>query len=179
MKQCIREKTLGLICMILLTCGYSLGQVQADSCDCEEPSLEVAFAAADFVVEGTCVFANTNWMSGGAKYTFEVAQSWKRSTDQLFVVNTPFESQCGAVFEEGKTYLVFVEKKFSFKTFACRGNRLAAGVDVTVLGDPMFPKKSPMATRMIWTISILALLASLFIGFVVLRKKIRPDSSSS
>ncbi len=144
----------------------------AADCTCDSLLPKAAFVQADLVVLGKCVFVNTNWMSGGMKYTFEVVNTWKRHTDQLFVVNSPFPQDCGGQFEVGKEYVVFVEKSFTPKTNACMGNQLANQIDTSAFGEPLFPQTSAMANMMIWTISGLALLAGLFVAFVVLRKRI-------
>jgi hypothetical protein len=139
------------------------------ACPCDPDSVP----PADYVFTGTCVYINTNWIAGGMKYSFEVQQSWGRRIDRYHIVSTPFDYNCGAVFEQGKTYLVYVRRKFTPKTDACMGTRSYDPSDpaLAALGQPMPPSPSPLTGTMIWTVSILALLASGFLAFVVLRRR--------
>ncbi|MDX1908532.1 MAG: hypothetical protein SF053_15960 [Bacteroidia bacterium] len=163
-----------LFCCLILGCSKP-----APPCDCPAPTPEQALAGADIVFEGICRYAQTNWVSGGMKYSFEVKQTWKRGLDRYAVVNTPFENQCGVVFEEGQTYLVYVRKKFSPRTDRCLGARaiLMAGEDLTFLGPGMAPRPSPLIGTMMWAITIPVILAMVFLVLVVLRKRILPPKS--
>ncbi len=128
---------------------------------------------ADLIIQGIAVRVTTNWMSGGWKYTFKVSQSWKRSTDQVLFINSPWEKDCGFIFKEGLEYLVYINKGFTMKTFQCSGNVLLSEADTQLvsLGKGITPKRSPQVAYMYWTVSILAALGLIFIGFVVLKKR--------
>ncbi|MEM7656462.1 MAG: hypothetical protein AAF399_10070 [Bacteroidota bacterium] len=145
--------------------------LQAADCDCETVEVADAVARADIVFSGTCIFVNTNWVSGGMKYTFSVDNNWKGGTDSLFIVHSAFEKDCGYKFEEGEAYLVFVRKKFSPKTDQCLGNRLLSTADLSQLGTPTSPRTSSLMMPMIWTIGLLGVGAMLFIGFVLFRSR--------
>ncbi|MEO0470359.1 MAG: hypothetical protein AAF206_12100 [Bacteroidota bacterium] len=150
---------------------------QAANCDCEVPaSDEAALEQADVAVAGRVVFVNTNWMSGGMKYSFQVEKSWKRSVDKLLIVNSPFSQECGQSFEDGQRYLLFANKKFGFKTNACAGSRLLTKQEEPFPNQTSFaPQRSAMAGIMLWTIVGICVFASSVLAFVVLRKKINPS----
>ena len=160
------------LCLIVCLCNTSIAQ----SCDCNEISQQEAFDEANLIFDGVVVRVNTNWMSGGWKYTFKINQSWKRSTDQVLIINSPWKKDCGYIFKEGKRYLVYVRKKFSMKTYQCIGNmefeeeheRLSS------LGPSFEPSTSTQYGSILWIMSGMAALAMLALAFVVLRKKIRP-----
>ncbi|WNJ16478.1 hypothetical protein [Pontibacter sp. G13] len=143
------------------------------ACECESIEDSQAVEQADFLFAGKCIGTNSNWMSGGMKYTFLVEHTWKRRLDSIFIVNTPFESQCGMAFEEGARYLVFVEKKFTPKTNACMGNRKIEDpeTELSFLGESMAPEPSSLIFPMIGILSLLVIAGIAFLAFVVLRKK--------
>lgn len=151
--------------------------VQAQPCDCEPPaSNNEALEAATYAFVGKCVLLNTNWMSGGMKYSFEVEKSWKKAAPRLIIVNSPFIQECGGMkFEVGKRYLVFVEKKFSHKTNRCMGSKAVVEEEVAALGEGMAPQPSKMVMPMIWTISILAVIFLALVIFVATKKKTKPS----
>jgi len=144
------------------------------ACECPDSLAQSQYAKkADLIIQGEVVRVTTNWMSGGWKYTFKVSQSWKRSTDHVLFINSPWEKDCGFIFKEGEVYLVYVTKGFTMKTFQCSGNvpLSEAGSQLASLGKGLAPKRSPQVAYMYWTISILAALALILMGFVVLKKR--------
>ncbi|MEL7533706.1 MAG: hypothetical protein AAFN10_20505 [Bacteroidota bacterium] len=152
------------------------------ACECIPSSAQAKIDSADVVFDGTVIYVNTNWMSGGMKYTFQVHQTWKRRTDTIMVINSGFAStDCGYNFEEGKRYLVFARKKFSFKTDACAGNTLIEDADkyLSKLGQAQRPAQSSLVPIMYWTLSGLTALALAFMAFIVLRKRKTPTQNRS
>lgn len=118
------------------------------------------------------VRVESNWISGGMKYTFSVNRNWGKNTDKIMVVNTPFDRDCGYHFDQGRTYLVFATRKFNVKTFFCSGNKplSEAGADLARLGPGQPTRKSAQMATMMWVVAALGLLATLFVGLVVTRK---------
>ncbi|MEO0897687.1 MAG: hypothetical protein AAFY71_14880 [Bacteroidota bacterium] len=157
--------------LIFLILFIPLGKLMA--CECEPPQDPLAaLEQSTFAVYGKCVLVNTNWMSGGMKYSFQVNQSWKRSTEPLFIVNTPFAEECGGMkFEVGKEYLLFVEKKFSPKTNRCMGTRIAKEADIMALGQGIEPINTGKAFQLLWIISAMILGFSGILIFAILRKR--------
>ncbi len=156
------------LCMLfLLGIFYS-----SFACECKLPaSNEEALKASTFAFVGTCIQLNTNWMSGGMKYSFNVEKSWKGGTDKFMIVNAPFVNECGGMkFEVGKRYLVFVDKKFSPKTNRCLGTHEANPAEIEALGEGLEPQPSSLVQLMIWTISGLVFTFLLIVLFVVLKK---------
>ena len=141
-------------------------------CD-PEVSLQQQIDQADIIFSGTCIFVNSNWISGGQKYVFQVEQTWKRRIDSLFIVNSKWEQEGGYTFEKGQQYLVYVDKGFTPKTYLCMGNKLLteAEADLTLLGQGQAPQQSPQVNLMIWTVTILGLLSFLFLGFIIFGNK--------
>lgn len=157
-------------CLLILFVGLQ----QLYACECVVQSPQAQIDSADVVFDGTVIYVNTNWMSGGMKYTFQVHQTWKRRTDTVMVINSGFATtDCGYNFEQGKRYLVFARKKFSFKTDLCAGNTLIADADTYLnkLGPSQKPAKSSLIPIMYWTLSGLTFLALAFMAFIVLRKR--------
>ena len=154
----------------------------AEDCPCDAPpEPALAQAQADIIFSGTCIFANTNWMSGGMKFSFAVDQTWKGGTDSLFIVHTGWEVDCGYRFEEGETYLVYVRKKFSPKTDRCMGSKplAEAAADIAFLGTSQAPRKSAFLAPTSWVLGGLLFLALLFLAFIVLRNGAGPHRPSS
>lgn len=160
--------------LALLISTFFVQAVYGFSCKCPD-SLEVShyYNQADLVVQGTVVRVTTNWMSGGWKYTFKVSQSWKRPTDDVLFVNSPWEKDCGYIFNEGDEYLVYITKGFTMKTFQCSGNILVSQANKhhQYLGQGFPPEPSSQITFMYWTISIMVGLSMVFLGFIVLKKR--------
>ncbi|MEL6591724.1 MAG: hypothetical protein AAFQ68_16650 [Bacteroidota bacterium] len=152
----------------------------AFACECQTMGPQAKIDSADVVFDGTVIYVNTNWMSGGMKYTFQVHQSWKRRTDTVMVINSGFATtDCGYTFEQGKRYLVLARKKFSFKTDLCAGNTLIdeAQSYLDKLGPGQPPQRSSLVSVMYWTLSGLTVLALSFMAFIVLRKR-KPQKPS-
>ncbi|RMG25811.1 MAG: hypothetical protein D6730_10195 [Bacteroidetes bacterium] len=161
-----------LLCLLL----YAGSSGAAFACTCSPLSAAEAIAQADLVFQGRVTSVETNWISGGWKFAFEVSQSWKKTTNRLYIVNTPWEKDCGYVFEQGREYLVFVKRKFTPKTNRCMGNKPIeeAAEYLALLGRGNTPMRSANYTKMIWLVSLAGFLGLAFVAFVVLRKKIRP-----
>jgi hypothetical protein len=147
--------------------------LHAQACECVPLSPEAARDSADIIVEGTCIQVNSNWISGGMKYSFEVDRCWKKATDRFFIVNTPFAKDCGVAFEEGQRYLLYVRRIFTPKTNRCMGTkpREDAEADLLVLGEAMSPRRSNLIQPMYWAVGGLGLLSLLVLAFIVLHKR--------
>ncbi|MDP5171695.1 MAG: hypothetical protein NWR72_15720 [Bacteroidia bacterium] len=169
---------LGLVGLaaIGLAIAFSLPKKKGGGdCGCTPLTAAEAVEQADLIIKGTLTYSTTNWMSGGMKYSFQVDEAWKRRCDALVVVNSGWEQDCGVSFKEGETYLIFINKKFSFQTNRCSGTALISEATATLglLAEmeqaPIV--SSPVVVKMYWTIGILGLASILFIAFVVLRKQ--------
>lgn len=162
---------------ILLTGLLALSHLLllAQPCDCTPPAtLSAALAAADYAFTGQVTAVETNWISGGWKYTFHVDSSWNRGLDRVMVVNTGWEENCGYLFKTGQRYVVFVNRKFTAKTQGCSGNQVVTPeLDLSVLGPGFQPRRSPLYGPMIATISGLVGAFFLFMAFVLFGKKLR------
>jgi hypothetical protein len=173
------QKRYYIILFLILLAGAAVGQTQ--ECDCEEGATVEEFQQkADLIFEGKLIHATTNWMSGGMKYTFLVNQYWKKRVDSLVFVNADFEeSACGLPFEKDQIYLVYATKGFSVKTNRCSGTKklAEAETDLAFLGPGQEPTVSPMVSMMNWSLILLTALAFLLVAFVVLRKRLRPQSN--
>lgn len=159
-----------------LTIAFSLPKKEGDGvCDCQPLSTEEAVAQADLIFKGTCTRVTTNWIAGGMKYSFAVEKAWKRRSDAHMIVNSGWESDCGFEFEEGQTYLVFANKKFSLQTTRCSGTTLYEDGSAyqSLLEEESEGEiaASPMVSMMIWTIAILGILSVVFVAFVVLKNR--------
>lgn len=156
----------------ILSFALLLFCAEAQACDCKMPDFQAAYDSASHIFIGKVTEMTTNWMSGGMKATFVVSKNWKSPTEQLMVVNTPFERNCGYTFEVGKEYLVFANKKFTYKTNACTRNILLenAEKDIELLG-----KSGKIGTGKakyyIWGMGISTVLGILVLLYVVLRKR--------
>ena len=146
------------------------------ACECENISNELAIAQADLILRGRVVSIETNWMSGGWKFTFLVNETWKGESGQAYVVNSQWEKDCGYLFKQGSEYLVFVNRKFTPKTDACMGNRhIKQADDILRLlgpGNAIRPQ-SPQAGMFNYIITGLAVMGILFMLVVVLRGKFK------
>lgn len=148
------------------------------NCDCENPPSEVeALEQSDLVFVGKVVFVNTNWMSGGWKFSFEVEKTWKRPASNFLIINTGYEKDCGYLFEEGKRYLVHVKKTFGLKTNACMGNKPIeeAGAELEILGEGFSPQQgsgnSGQSLFLAILLIVLVLSSMIFLAYVVLRNR--------
>ena len=159
---------------ILFITLITLGIHKVGACDCSVVSTnEQAFEQADLIFKGKVVQVKTHWISGGWKYYFSVEKSWKRSTENFLSVNTPLEKDCGYVFEEGKTYLVYVKKGFNMETDACMGSLLweEAELRLPQLGQSYETAHSPLFMYTAWAVGGLSLLATLFLAYIIFHKR--------
>lgn len=156
-----------ILSVILLSLSF-ISKGEAIECDAAI-SLQEQIDQADIIFSGTCIFVNSNWISGGQKYVFQVDQTWKRRIDSLYIVNSKWIQDGGYVFKKDEQYLVYVDKGFTPKTNICMGNkRLAeAEADLQLLGEGKAPAKSSNISLMIWTVSLLGLFSFLFLGFIL------------
>ena len=158
---------------VFLFIGQILGVNSAHACECTPLSPVQARDSADIILSGTCVQVESNWISGGMKFAFQVDEYWKKRVDQLFIVTTPFQKECGVPFEEGKEYLIYVRKKFTPKTDICLGTKLleVADADLALLGPGSSPQPSTLIMPMYLTIGGLCFLAMGILAFVVLKRR--------
>ena len=144
------------------------------ACECETKlSAEAAFEQADLIFKGTVTQVKTHWISGGWKYYFSVEKSWKRSTESFLSVNTPLEKDCGYMFEEGKTYLVYAHKGFNMETDACMGSIPWEKHEARMssLGNVFETQHSPLFSYTGWAIGGLTLLGFIFLAYVIFHKR--------
>jgi hypothetical protein len=143
------------------------------ACDCEPKATpQEAYAAADIVFVGKVINAETNWISGGYKYIFQVERTWKMSADTLLYLKTPLEQDCGYIFEKGKRYLVYANKKFTAKeTDSCSGSKTIeeATEDLQLWGEGTTPRDPKMLKMNMWTVGIAMVAGMVFLGVVVWR----------
>ncbi|GAB4403508.1 MAG: hypothetical protein OHK0039_02780 [Bacteroidia bacterium] len=155
--------------------GLLLLPAWVQACVCDPPATTaLALERADYAFVGTCTYVESNWIAGGMKYSFRIEESWKKQQGSFVIVSSPFEQACGTTFEQGMRYLVFVEKKFAPKTYACRGNRVLSGSDIPddMPATSMKPATSGLAATLRWVLAGLGGLAMIFVVFVVLRKRL-------
>ncbi len=152
-----------------LLIGWGLGM----ACDCQpKESPQAAYAAADIVFVGKVINAETNWMSGGYKYIFQVERSWKMPTDTLLYLKTPLKENCGVLFEKGKSYLVYANKVFTAKeTNSCSGSKAVedAEAELQLWGEGTFPQDPKNLMMNMWTVGIAMVTGMVFLAFVVWR----------
>lgn len=163
---------------ILLILIALLGQYTF-ACDCEKPTFQAAYDSANLIFVGKATEVTTNWMSGGWKATFVVENSWKMPTEGVLVVNTPWEKDCGVLFQVGQKYLIYAKKKFTTKTNVCRGTRLLseANEDLQALGEGIKPTSKANASYFSALLMILSVLGFIFLAYVMMRgrnKKHKP-----
>ncbi len=159
----------GFLLLILGLIG-SLG-LFAQNCVCPENLNSPD--KANLIFKGKVIHINTNWISGGWKFTFEVEKSWKKQVGSVLIINTAWEKDCGFIFKEGSEYLVSVYKGFTMKTSACMGNTLWEEelVQERSLGSPLSPSPSSNLPLMMGLISFLGLFAIAFLGLILVRAK--------
>jgi len=109
------------------------------------------------------------------KYSFRVDSCWKKPSDRFFIVNTPFEKDCGVAFQQGQRYLVYVRRIFTPKTSQCLGSKPLeeAEADLAFLGSAMAPRASSLVQPMYWVLGSLGLLSVLVLAFIVLGNRSR------
>ena len=144
-----------------------------DSCTCVPLSLEAAQDSAELIFFGEVIGTETNWMSGGMKYTFRVNGSWKQPTTEIFFLKSGWEDKCGAFFKEGERYLVFANKNFTaWRTTRCLPNQAWTG-DPALLEQfrqSFSPTSETIDTEgLIWTIGLLGLGSILFFLLLLAR----------
>lgn len=149
------------------------------ACDCEKPTFQAAYDSANLIFVGKATEVTTNWMSGGWKATFVVENSWKMPTEGVLVVNTPWEKDCGVLFQVGQKYLIYAKKKFTTKTNVCHGTRLLseANEDLQALGEGIKPTSKANASYFSALLMILSVLGFAFLAYVMMRgrnKKHKP-----
>jgi hypothetical protein len=154
---------------------------QIDNCGCDSTATwDAAFDKANIVFLGTCIDVAPNTLKGGLNVAFEVDSSWKRAIERVATVHTNSPNQCGYPFRMGERYIVFANKRHQIiATTACEPNQLYDDnglLTLRRLGKGFTPGRPGKAQNMIIMLTVLGLLGLLFLGFVVLRKKIRPDS---
>lgn len=157
---------------------FLLGQ-KIFACDCEILTFKAAFDSANIVFVGKATEVTTNWISGGWKATFVVENSWKMPTEGIVLLNTPWEKDFGFMFEVGKSYLIYANKKFTTKTNKCMRTRLLseATEDIQALGEGIKPVSKGNAKYMIGIMIVLGILSLVFLGYVITRgrnKKHKP-----
>lgn len=104
--------------LLLLTVIASLSSY---ACKCATLSFSDEVKQADLVFTGT-VLSKT--MGDKVYYLFTISKTFKGSSADTLTIQTGFgDGDCGMLFEEGKTYLVYANNK---GTNSCRRNALAA-----------------------------------------------------
>ena len=169
------KSTLILLCSFLFLINKSF------ACPCDSTqTVQEHIDGANQIFVGTVIGINTNWISGGMKYSFEVEKTWKRGADKLLVVNTGWDYECGSVFTEGEKYLIYGQKKFSLKTNACMGTKLLADAeeDLRLLGEGASPRKSAVVPIAGWGMGLMILVAMLFLAFIIFKKNSHRSSKS-
>lgn len=166
--------------LLTLCCILVSAFASAQNCDCAQPpDITTAFEQSDAVVWGTLADATTNWMSGGGKLTFQVEWCWKKAVENYLPVNTPADPACAFPFEGGKYYLIFLEKKFSWKTTRCSGNLEVPELHTAIqlLGPGQAPGIDVSVTNRMMMFLIWSTIAGLLLVlFIVLRRKFLPKA---
>lgn len=153
--------------IIWVNVGFAFSQnASADSCTCVPIKVEQAVDSAALIFFGEVIGTETNWMSGGMKYTFRVNGSWKQPTPEIFYIKSGWDDKCGAFFKEGERYLIFANKNFTaWRTTRCLPNQnwpvepsLLEG-----LGTSFTPTANTIDTKSFaWTIGILGAVSIAF-----------------
>ncbi|MEM6629627.1 MAG: hypothetical protein AAF694_08135 [Bacteroidota bacterium] len=166
----VYQKILFSISIVILFAGLPL---KGFSCECPEKLQSPE--QANLIFKGKVIQVNTNWISGGWKFTFQVEQSWKRSCNPILIINTPWEKDCGYVFEEGEEYLVYVYKGFTMRTSVCMGNVPwdSGGTDLKALGPTFSPQAPDNLPLMTGLLSLLGFLAVSFFVAILVRARRR------
>ncbi len=159
-------------CLFLL---LFIAAIRGVACDCTPTdTIQKAILNADLIFEGTVLKSEPNWMSGGMKYTFEVARSWKGVSDRMAFVKSGWENECGYMFKEGESYIVFTTRTHtSKKTDRCSGNMgvAEAGDLLAILGPGATPEQPKDIGKIMWIMTLATLASMIFLVFVVVRKK--------
>lgn len=143
------------------------------ACKCD-PDIDHA-AQANIVFVGTCLDISPNAIKGDLNIVFQVDSSWKRAIEHTATVHTP-TTNCHYQFQKGQRYLIYANKAHqTLKTTRCQPNRLLHGGPVIVeksLGKTFLPGRPEFAQRMNIILIGLGLASLVFIGLIVLRKRI-------
>lgn len=158
--------------------GAWLQQAKAVGCDCDSTKAwDGHLAEANVVFLGTCMDVLPNALKGGLNVVFQVDSSWKRATEQVTTVHTKSPNQCGFPFLKGRKYIVFANKKHqTTETSICQPNQVYDDnglLTVRRLGQGFGPGRAALASKMNILLLVVGVLGLAFLGFVVLRKKIR------
>lgn len=152
---------------------YLLCSLALKAQDCSCPEKLNSPEQANLIFKGKVIHVNTNWISGGWKFTFQIEKSWKRQTGKVLIINTAWEKDCGYIFEEGSEYLVYVYKGFTMRTSACMGNTRweEARVLSASLGEELTPQPSSNLPLMMGLMTLLGFLAIAFLALILVRAK--------
>ncbi|MFK7970925.1 MAG: hypothetical protein AB8F95_11185 [Bacteroidia bacterium] len=166
---------------IVLIVSPLFGQnASKDSCTCVPISVDSATNKAELIFFGEVLGVETNWMSGGMKYTFRVNGSWKQPTPEVFYLKSGWDDNCGAFFNKGERYLIFANKNFTaWRTTRCMPNQVWDNEKTTMLegfGQSFTPTAETLDKgKFAWTIGLLGAGSILFflllIGRAWLRRK--------
>lgn len=168
-------KTSAPFSSLLLLLVLFAGPLRAQR-DCKSiPPFEEALEASSVVFAGTVVNVSTNPHKSGLNIVFQIDSSWKRTIEEVVTLHTGSSVQGGYPFSKGERYLVFARKKFqSLKVGGC--SRTSAWNDspddLQRLGAGLPTGQSPGMQKMIILVGVLGIVGLLFVGFVVLRKRI-------
>lgn len=161
---------------LFLTLSAPLAIAQND-CGCD-PSLswQDDFEKANVVFLGTCVGQPSNAIKGDINIVFRVDSSWKRKIEPVATVHTKASNQCGFPFKTGQSYLVLANKRHqTIATTVCEHNLLASEVSEEtwqLLGEGYGPGRPEFARKMNLMLVIMGVASVLFVGLIVLRKRL-------
>jgi hypothetical protein len=152
---------------------FLLLPIWAWACDCAP--IEGAAARADLIFVGRCIEVSSNPIKGDLNVVFQVDSSWKRSVEAFSTVHTP-TTDCHYAFTKGRRYLIYANKFHqTLKTSICEPNTvLLDGEDPRLegLGKAFAPGRPDFARKMNLILIGLGLGGLVFIGLVVMRKRI-------
>jgi hypothetical protein len=170
-----------LMAGVLLLAGFGAPfplAAQGDACGCDTTQTwDAAFEKANVVFLGKCIDVTPNTIKGGLNVVFEVDSSWKRAIENFATVHTNSPNQCGYPFRRGSRYIVVANKRHqTIETSQCEPNQdFTDNGPLTLrrLGVGFAPGREGMAFKMDMMLLLLGFLGLLFLGFVVLRKRIQ------
>lgn len=163
----------GILCALSLTLP-----AQVNQCHCDTTlTWEAAYEKASVIILGTCVDIGPNTIKGGLNVVFEVDSSWKREIENYTTIHTNSPNQCGYPFKRGQRYIVIGNKRHqTVETSSCEPNQDYADnglLTLRRLGKGFAPGREGTAFKMDMLLLFLGFMGLLFLGFVVLRKRIR------
>lgn len=163
--------------LFLLFLGTSLAGMAQYDCGCDPArSWEDDFEKANVVVLATCMGVRSNPIKGGMNVVFQIDSSWKRKIEPVATIHTEGSNQCGYLFETGKRYLIFANKRHqTVETSICEHNQLWEEVDAATrqqLGPGFGAGRPEMSGMMNKLLLIMGVASVLFVGLIVLRKRI-------